>query len=77
MTASVAVETGGCFEGVDHEAVAGAGRDHGGFLRTGAARWGVCHLLMKEQLASGCGQAREVLNRVPGPRCSVGVGLLP
>ena len=53
MTAPVAVETGGCFEGVDHEAVAGAGGDHGGFLRTGAARWGVCHLLMKEQLASG------------------------
>ena len=77
MAAPVAVETGSCFEGVDHEAVAGAGRDHGGFLRTRAARRGVCHLLIEEKLASGCGQGREAVNGVPGPRCSVGVGLLP
>ena len=44
VAASVAVETGSCFERVDHEAVAGAGGDHGCFLRTRAAGWGVCHL---------------------------------
>ena len=77
MATTIAIETGGCFERVDHEAVAGARRDHGSFLRTRAARRGVCHLLMKEKLASGCGQGREAVNGVPGPRCSVGVGLLP
>ena len=44
VAAPVAVETRGCFEGVDHEAVAGAGGDHGCLLRAGAAGWGVCHL---------------------------------
>ena len=55
MAASIAVETGSCFERVDHETVAGAGGDHGGFLRTGATGRGVCHLLIKEKLVSGSG----------------------
>ena len=76
VAAPIAVETGGCFERVDHEAVAGAGGDHGSFLRTGAARWGVCHLLMKK-LVRTYEQGREAVDEVPGPRCSVGVVLLP
>ena len=56
MAAPVAVEAGSCFEGVDHEAVAGAGGDHGGFLRTWAAGRGVCHLMIEEKLASGYGR---------------------
>ena len=52
MATTIAVKTGGCFEGVDHEAVAGAGGNHGGFLRTRATRRGVCHLLIEEKLAS-------------------------
>ena len=45
VAASVAVEAGGGFEWVDHEAVAGAGGEDGGLLRAGPARWGVGHLL--------------------------------
>ena len=77
MATPIAVEAGCCFEGVDHEAVAGAGGNHGGLLGTRAARRDIFHLLMKEKLASGGGQGREAVNGVPGPRCSVGVGLLP
>ena len=74
MATPIAVEAGCCFEGVDHEAVAGAGGNHGGLLGTRAARRGVCHLLREDKSASGYGQGREAANGVPGPRYLVGVG---
>ena len=44
VAAPVAVEACGCFEGVDHEAVAGTAGDHGGFLGARASRWDILHL---------------------------------
>ena len=44
MPTTVAVEARSCFQGVDHEAVAGTGAQEGGFEGAGAARWGVGHL---------------------------------
>ncbi len=48
MPASIALEARGCFERVDHEAVAGAGGDEGGFEGAGAAGGSVGHLLGRE-----------------------------
>ena len=45
VTAAVAIEARGGFERVDHEAVAGAGGEDGGFLGARASRWGVGHLM--------------------------------
>ena len=43
--AAVAVESAGRFDGMDHEAQAGAGGGHeGGFVGAGAAGGGVAHL---------------------------------
>lgn len=44
VPASVAVETRPRFQRVDHEAVAGAGADDGGFERAGASGGRVGHL---------------------------------
>lgn len=44
MAASVAVEAGGRFERVHHEAIAGACAHDGEFLGTGATGRGVGHL---------------------------------
>lgn len=44
VATAVAVEAGGCFEGVDHEAVAGTGGEEGVLLGAGATGWDVGHL---------------------------------
>lgn len=55
VPAPVAVEGRARFHGVDHEAVAGTGRDDGGLAGAGAARGRVGHLRREEGGLVGLG----------------------